>query len=220
MVRFRRRLLALLIPLTVIAVVAAAATLWLDQQSARARLAEAQLEPALARAGAAEARAARAEASLTAIAQQRVAEAAATATVVARADEPRSALKRNLQRLFGAFQDPTGPGYKQLSDGFSESALVMLRAEAEYLRSTGRHLGGESTFTIDASAPDQIAPDQAQVRTVERWLYDERDDADRRFRCFVEDSDQSYVLRLTNRVWIVEEVRLGQTRRSDCPPGI
>jgi hypothetical protein len=219
MVRFRRRLLALLIPLTLIAVLAAAATLWLDQQSARARLAEAQLEPALARAEGAEMRAARAEASLTAIAQQRVAEAAATATVVARADEPRTALTRNLQRLFGVFQDPTGPGYKQLSEGFSDSALQALRAEADYLRSTGRHLGGESTFTIDASPPDQIAPDQAQVRTIERWLYDERDDADRRFRCFVEDSDQSYVLRSTNKVWIVEEVRLGQTRRSDCPPG-
>ena len=70
MVRFRRRLLALMVPLAVLSVLAAAAVLWLDQQSARARLAEAQLAPALARADAAEARALKAEASLTAIAQR------------------------------------------------------------------------------------------------------------------------------------------------------
>ena len=59
---------------------AVAAMLWLDQQNARIRLAESELQPALDRATAAEARAARAEASLTAIGVQRVAEAAATAT--------------------------------------------------------------------------------------------------------------------------------------------
>jgi hypothetical protein len=219
MVRFRRRLLALLIPLTVVAVLAAVAVVWLDQQSARARLSEAQLEPALARAEAAEARAVRAEASLTAIALQRIAQAAATATVVARVDEPRTALQRNLQRLFAVFQDPIGPGFQRLSEVFSESALQTLRAEADHLRSSGRHLGGASTFTIDASPPDQTAPDRAQVHTVERWVYDERDDADQRARCFVEDSDQNYVLRLTNQLWIVEEFQLSQSRRSDCPPG-
>src|SRR5437868_13135013 len=119
MVRFRRRLLALLIPLATIAVLAAVGVTWLDQQSARARLAEAELQPALARAEAAEARAARADPSLTAIAEQRVAEAAATATVVATANEPQRALERNLGRLFGVFQDPTGSGYEQLSHVFS-----------------------------------------------------------------------------------------------------
>jgi CHASE3 domain sensor protein len=64
MVRFRRRLIGLLVPLTILAVLGAAAVLWLDQQSARARLAEAQLQPALAKADAAEARAARAEEDL------------------------------------------------------------------------------------------------------------------------------------------------------------
>src|SRR5437764_5288612 len=115
MLRFRRRLLALLVPIAVLAVLAASAVLWLDQQSARARLAEAQLQPALARADAAEARAVRAEASLTAIAQERVAQAAATATAVAQANEPQKALERTLGRLFGVFQDPTGTGYDQLS---------------------------------------------------------------------------------------------------------
>ena len=41
MVRFRRRLLALMVPLAILSVLAAAAVLWMDQQSARARLAEA-----------------------------------------------------------------------------------------------------------------------------------------------------------------------------------
>jgi hypothetical protein len=219
MVRFRRRLLALLVPLAIVAALASIAVVWLDQQSARARLAEAQLVPVLARAEAAEARAVRAEASLTAIAQQRVAEAGATATAVARVNEPQRALERNLERLFAVFEDPTGPGYQQLSDFFSPSALQTLRPEADYLRSTGRHLGGASTFTFEASPPVQLAPERTQVHTVERWLYDERDTTDRRQRCFIEDSDQNYVMRVNNQVWIVDEVQLGGSRRSDCPPG-
>jgi len=219
MVRFRRRLLALMVPLAVLSVLAAAAVLWLDQQSARARLAEAQLAPALARADAAEARAVKAEASLTAIAQQRVADASATATAVARVNEPQRALERNLARLFAVFQEPTGSGYAQLADYFSPSALQTLRPEADYLRSTGRHLGGASTFNINASPPELLAPDRAQVHTLERWLYDERDDADKRIRCFIEDSEQTYFLLLNPPNWVVDEVQLGPTHRSDCPPG-
>src|SRR5918912_179155 len=136
MVRFRRRLLGLLVPLAIIAVLVASAILWLDQQSARARLAEAELQPALACAEASEARAVRAEASLTAIAQQRVAEAAATATAVAQVNEPQRALERILGRLFGVFQDPTGAGYDRLGDLFSPTALQTERPEADYLRAT------------------------------------------------------------------------------------
>ncbi len=161
----------------------------------------------------------KAEASLTAIAQQRVVEAAATATTVARVNEPQRALERNLGRLFGVFQDPTGAGYAQMSDLFSPAALQTLRPEADYLRSTGRHLGGASTFNVNASPPEQPAQDRAQVHTIERWLYDERDDADRRLRCFIEDSDQTYVLVLNGPNWIVDEVQLGATHRSDCAPG-
>jgi hypothetical protein len=216
---FRRRLLAVLIPLSILAVLGAAAVLWLDQQSARVRLAEAQLDPALARAEAAEARAVRAEASLTTIAVQRAAEAAATATTVARVDEPKTGLERALGRLFAAFQEPTGRGYDQLSDVFAAAALQVLIAEANYLRSSGRHLGGASTFSINASPTEQLAPDRVQIHTVERWLYDERDDADRRLRCFIEDSDQNYVMRLNGQLWVVDEFQLGGSRRSDCPPG-
>src|SRR3979490_2909861 len=215
MVRFRRRLLARMIPLAGLSVLAAAAVLWLDQQSARARLAEAQLAPALARADAAEARALKAEASLTAIAQQRVAEAAATATVVARVAEPQRALERNLARLFAVFQEPTGGGYAQLADFFSAPALQTERPEADYLRSTGRHLGGASTFNISASPPDQLAAERAQTRTTEPWLDDERDASEKRVRCFIEDSDQTYVMRLNGQTWVVDEVQLGGTKRTD-----
>lgn len=217
--RFRRRLLALLVPLAVLAVLVSAGVLFVDQQSARARLAEAELQPALARADAAEARAARAEASLTAIAQARQADAAATATVVAQVDEPKRALERILGRLFTVFQEPIGPGYDQLSQVFSESALQTERPEADYLRSTGRHLGGASTFSVDASAPQQLAADRAQIHTSERWLYDERDDDDARQRCFVEVSEQTYILVLKAQTWTVDEVQLGGSRRSDCPAG-
>lgn len=219
MVRFRRRLLALLVPITIVAVLGAAGVLWLDQQSARARLAEAELQPALSRAEAAEARAVRAEASLTAIAQQRVAEAAATATAVSVANEPQRALERILGRLFGAFQDPTGTAYDQLTDFFSQTALQTVRPEADYLRATGRHLGGASTFSLESSAPQQLAPDRAQVHTVEHWLYDERDESDHRQRCFIEDSDQTYTLRMNGQTWVVDELELGGTRRTNCPPG-
>jgi hypothetical protein len=216
---FRRRLLALLVPLAIVAVLAAAGVLWMDQQSARARLAESELQPALARAEAAEARAASAEASLTAIAQNRVVEVSATATAVSQANEPQRALERILGRLFDVFQDPTGPGYDQLSDVFAPEALQTVRPEADYLRGTGRHLGGASTFNVDASAPEQIAPDRAQVHTNERWLYDERDDADQRQRCFIEDSDQTYLLVLKDQLWTVDQIQLDNTQRTECPPG-
>ena len=65
----------------------------------------------------------------------------------------------------------------------------------------------------------RIDQDHAQVRTTERWLYDERDASDRRLRCFTEDSDQTYVLVRQGQDWIVDEVQLGSTRRTDCPPG-
>jgi hypothetical protein len=217
--RFRRRLLAILFPLALLAVLATAVVMWGDQQSARARLAEAELEPALARAQAAETRAAQAEASLTAIAQDRATAAAATATAVAAGNEPQRALERILGRLFDAFQDPTGPSYDQLSDDFSQSALDTVRPEADYLRAYGLHLGGASTFNIDASAPEQISQDRAQVHTNETWLYDERNDADQRQRCFIEASDQTYILVLNGQNWTVDDIQLGSTHRSDCPPG-
>ena len=213
----------MLVPLATLAVLAASATLWVDQQSARARIAEAELRPALARvaaadarADAAEARAARAEASLTAIAQQRAADANATATAVARPNEPLRGLERALGRLFAVFQDPTGPGYDQLNQAFSRDALSALRAEADYLRATGRHLGGESTFNVEASPPSDTGPDSSSIRTHERWLYDERDAADRRQRCFVEESDQTYTMLRSGQDWIVDGVQLADSRRVNC----
>jgi hypothetical protein len=204
------------VPLAILAVLAASATLWMDQQSARARIAEAELQPIRTRAEAAETRATRAEASLTAIARQRIVDAAATATVVARPNEPLRALERDLGRLFAAFQEPIGPAYDQLGDVFSQNALIPLRAEADYLRTTGRHLGGESTFNVDASPPQPEGPDRSSIHTHERWMYDERDEADRRQRCFVEDSDQTYTLVRTAQDWIVDEVQFAGSSRTGC----
>jgi hypothetical protein len=214
--RLRRRLLALLVPLTILAVLAAAGTLWMDQQSARARIAEAELEPLRVRAEAAETRAAVAETSLTAIARQQVVEAAATATVAARPNEPLRALERNLGHLFDAFQNPVGPAYDDLGKYFSQGALVPLRAEADYLRQTGRHLGGESTFNVDASPPVADGPDRSSIRTHERWVYDERDDADQRQRCFAEESDQTYTLVRASDDWLVDEVQFAGSSRVNC----
>jgi hypothetical protein len=219
MIRFRRWLIVVLVLLALVAVLGAAAVLWLDQQNARVRLAQSELQPALDRATAAEARAARAESSLTAIGVQRVAEAAGTATAVSLVNEPQRALERVLGQLFGAFQDPTGDRYDQLTNLFSPTALQTLRPEADYLRANGQHLGGASTFKVDASAPQPVAPDRVQVHTNEQWLYDERDDADRRQRCFTEDSDQTYVLVQHGQDWIVDDVQLGATHRTDCPDG-
>jgi hypothetical protein len=138
---------------------------------------------------------------------------------VAAASEPQRALERILGRLFDVFQDPTGAGYDQLSDLFSPAALETVRPEADYLRAYGLHLGGASTFNVDASAPELIDQQHAQVHTNEQWLYDERNDDDQRQRCFVENSDQTYTLALNGKTWTVDQVELGTTRRSDCPPG-
>ncbi len=217
--RIRRLLLAVLVPLALLSVLVAAGIMWADQQSARARLAEAELAPAIARADAAEARATRAEASLTAIAVQHAADVSATATSVAQGNEPQRALERDLGRLFAVFQDPTGAGYDRLSDIFSPDALQFVRPEADYLRSNGLHLGGASTFTFDVSAPQPVSEDTVHLHSTEHWLYDERDDADQRVRCFVEDSDQTYTLAQRNQTWIVDVIDLAGTHRSDCPPG-
>jgi hypothetical protein len=217
MVRLRRRLLAILVPVTILTVLAAAASAWLDQQSARARLAEAELAPALQRAQAAEARAARAEASLTAIGIRQLADAAATATVVARVLEPQRSLERVLGRLFAVYQDPTGPGYDQLGEVFSQQALPTMRAEADYLRVTGRHLGGISTFDLTPAPMSRLDAEHVEIRTHERWVYDERDASDNRVRCFVEESDQTYTLRQTGQSWTVDDVNLEGSHRSECP---
>jgi hypothetical protein len=218
-VRFGRWLLALVVTLAIVGFLGTATFVWVDQLNARTRVAEAELQPALDRAAAAEDRAARAEASLTAIADRRVADASATATSVAQANEPEHALERILGQVFNVYQDPAGPGYDHLNAVLSPDALQVFRGEADYLRLNGRHLGGASTWSIDSSAPNQIAGDRAEVHTTEHWLYDERDDSDKRLRCFVEVSDQTYTLVLNGQAWTVDSIQLGSTSRTNCPPG-
>jgi len=98
-------------------------------------------------------------------------------------------------------------------------ALQVLRAEADFLRGNSRRLGGASTFNVNASPVNYLDQERAEVHTVERWLYDERDTADARQRCFVEDSDQTYVLKRQGQDWLIDEVRLENSKRGDCPPG-
>jgi hypothetical protein len=222
--RLRRRLLVVLLPLALLVLLAAATVEFVDQQTARTRLAEAALQPALqraqdaeARAQAAEARAAQAEASLTAIANQQTAQAAATATAVARPYDPERALERDLGRVFAVYQDPLGQGYDQLAQLFGPDALPTMRDEADYLRVNGLHLAGASTFDITPSPPVQIDQDHVQIHTTERWVYDEHDASDRRVRCFIEASDQTYTLQRAQQDWLVAQIQLASTQRSPCP---
>jgi hypothetical protein len=134
-------------------------------------------------------------------------------------NEPKTSLDRALARLFAAFQDPTGRAFDTLPEVFAPAALNVLRAEADFLRGNGRHLGGASTFSLESSPINRLDEDSVEIRTVERWTYDERDASDSRLRCFIEDSDQTYVLKRQGQDWIVDQVVLGNTRRTDCPAG-
>jgi uncharacterized protein HemX len=163
--RFRRRVLLVLVPLVVLAALAVGTVYWGQQQRALVVLAEQRRTDAEAAAATAQSQAAQAQASLTAIANQQAASAAATATVVARAAEPRQALETALGRLFAAYQDPVGAAYDQLSQYFGPDALNVVRGEADYLRANGLHLGGSSTFSVNSDAPNPTGADAVTIHT-------------------------------------------------------
>jgi hypothetical protein len=220
----RRQVLVGLVLIALLVLLACAAAAFVTQQTTRARLAEATLQPALERAQTveeraqqAQARAAQAEASLTAIADGHATQAAATATAVARPYDPERALERDLARLFAVYGDPLGQRYDQLAEVFAPDVLPTVRNEADYLRVNDLHLGGASTFAI--TPPVQLDQDQVQTRTTERWVYDERDENDRRVRCFIEVSDQTYTMQRAPRDWMVAELEVATTQRGTCPPG-
>jgi hypothetical protein len=59
--------------------------------------------------------------------------------------------------------------------------------------------------------------DTTQITTHEVWTYDEVDAANRRVRCVVEESDQTYALRRVAAGWLVSDVSLqGTPHRADC----
>ena len=218
--RVRRRLLLLLVPLAVLAVLAVGTLYWGQQQHALVVLANQQRDDAVASAATAQSQAVQAEASLTAVLGQQAAAAGATATVVAQAAAPRQALESALGQLFIAYQQPVGTAYDQLSQSFGPDALSVVRQEADYLRSAGNHLGGTSTFTVNSDAPVSTGPDTVTIHTTETWVYDELDDANQRQRCFSETTSQTYSLRRTTTgspPWLVTNVQLeGGASRKNC----
>jgi len=171
------------------------------------------LEASEARANHAEARAATAEAVVTVQAQTQ----AATATALAYANSPAGAVDRSLSLVLAAEREPTEQRLKALNDTFGPAALAVIRPEVEHLLSGGLHLGGVSGYELSVLASANPSPDQVQVRTRERWTYDERNARDQRARCLVESSEQTYTLQRAGAGWQVAQIDLGTSSRTDCP---
>ena len=152
-----------------------ALVLWANQRDAALHASE-------TRANQAEARAATAEAIVTVQAGSQ----AATSTALAYVNSPEAAVDRGLSLVLEAEREPTEDRLRALNDAFAPAALVVLRPEVEHLLSGGLHLGGDSGYEITVAGTVRPTPDQAQVRTHERWTYDERNAADERMRCIVE----------------------------------
>jgi hypothetical protein len=199
-----------LVPLLAIVILLGAligVALWARQQDAARRIAE-------NRADVAEARLVAAEASLTAIARV---SAAATATATAATNAPELALRRALDLVFEAYKDPSEPKLRALSDAFSTDALSFERTEAEHLISGGLRLAGSTPYQMDVLSVSPTANGDMQITTHEVWTYDEVDDQNRRVRCVVEASDQTYDLRRVAAGWLVQDVTLtAGTHRTDC----
>ena len=184
-----------------------AATLWARQQDQGRRVAE-------ARADVAEAQLASAAASLTAIVG---AQATASATALAQASLPGPALERALNLVFAVYQDPTDEKLRGLGEAFGPAARAVFQREADHLRQDKLRLGGDSRFelTIVSTTPRSTA-EQADIKTREIWIYDERNLAGVRTRCIREESEQTYAMRRTAGGWLAEEVQLGTSKRVDC----
>jgi len=171
------------------------------------------LQASEVRASNAEARAATAEAVVTAQARTQ----AATATAFAYSTSPEALVDRGLSLVLAAERGPTEARLRALNVVFAPAALAILRPELEHLLSGGLHLGGKSGYELFVLATDHPGPDQAQVRTRERWTYDERTENDQRARCLVETSEQIYTLRRAPPDWSVVEIELLSASRADCP---
>lgn len=182
-----------------------AVVVWANQREVR-------LEATEARADQAEARAATAEAIVTVQAQSQL----ATATALAYVNSPAATIDHDLGLLLAAERDPNQDHLKALNDAFGPPALAMIRPEIEHLLSGGLHLGGDSGYHLDVLSTEAASPDEAQLRTRERWIYDERNGDDQRMRCLIEDSDQTYSLRRAGADWQIVDITLGTSSRSDC----
>ena len=187
------------------ALMLAAMVVWANQREAAWRASE-------ARADEAESRALAAEVVLTAQARAQ----AATATALAQTNGPETAVDRGLSVLLAAERDPSVERLRALSDTFGPAALSVVRPEVEHLLSGGLHLGGSSAYQLSVLASTTPAADEAAVRTRERWTYDERTADDRRARCLIETSDQTYSLRRAGTDWQIASIQLAATSRTDC----
>jgi hypothetical protein len=183
-----------------------AVLIWANQRENRLQASE-------ARAVQAEARAATAEAVVTVQANMQ----AATATAVSYVGSPQAALDRSLALVLAAERDPTEERLKVLNSAFGPTALAVIRPEVEHLLSGGLHLGGASAYDLSVLSTSSPTPDQVQVRTRERWTYDELNGEDQRARCLVESSEQTYTLQRENVDWQVTDIELGASSRADCP---
>lgn len=203
--RLARRLLPWLVALGVLALFGAA-TIFLRQQEAGRRAAE-------ARADAAESQLVEAQASLTALVQ-----AVASVTAIAQANQPSAQLERALTLVFQAYKQPTEARLKALGDAFGPAALDVERPEAEHLISGAMHLGGETPFEMTVVSTTPKDNGVAEVRTHEVWTYDELDANNRRTRCVREESDQTYTMhQLPSGMWLVDDIQLvGTPKRTDC----
>src|SRR5579864_91858 len=146
-----------------------AVLIWANQR-------ETALQASEVRASEAESRAATAEAIVTAQAEIR----AATATALAYAGSPEATIDRSLGLVLATEREPTDQHLRSLSDAFGPAALAVLRPEVEHLLSGGLHLGGQSGYDLTVVDAELPSADQAQVRTQERWTYDERNASDQR----------------------------------------
>jgi hypothetical protein len=174
---------------------------------------ESALQASEVRASEAESRAATAEAIVTAQAEIR----AATATALAYAGSPEATIDRSLGLVLATEREPTEQHLRSLSDAFGPAALAVLRPEVEHLLSGGLHLGGQSGYDLTVVDAELPSADQAQVRTQERWTYDERNASDQRARCLVENSEQTYTLQKVGPDWQVADIQLGPLTRTPCP---
>lgn len=182
-----------------------AVVVWANQREVR-------LEATEERADQAEARAATAEAVVTVQAQSQL----ATATALAYVNSPAAAIDHDLALVLAAERDPNQDHLKALSDAFGPPALAMIRPEIEHLLSGGLHLGGDSGYQVSVLSTEAPSPDEVQLRTRERWVYDERNGDDQRMRCLIEDSDQTYTLKRAGADWQIMDIALGTSSRSDC----
>lgn len=183
----------------------AAVVAWANQRETVSRASE-------ERAVQAEARAATAEALISAQTRAQ----AATATALAYRNSPEATVDRSLSVLLAAEREPGAQRLRALSDAFGPAALAVVRPEVEHLLSGGLHLGGESNYELSVLATTQPGPDEADVRTHEKWIYDERNGDDGRARCLVESSEQTYILQRAGLEWQVADIQFASSSRMEC----